>query len=216
MSRVSELVRLVKGFLEEWENGGAAVAVEQARACPCGCPFRHRHGSYTRFVLVVSQEYRITIPRLLCPVCVKTVAVLPGFLAPRSPHPWCVREAAVAAQLAGPEGYRRIAAGLALAWQLVWAWVEALARRARELLVQLLALVLRYPGPEGIGASLPGGWEVDALRARARSPAKRESLACLAGVFTQTHLLWRASGLRREPGPGELLGFVHTLREALD
>ena len=195
MSRVPELVRLVKGFLEEWENGGATVAVEQARGCPCGCRFRHRHGTYTRFVLVVSQEYRITIPRLLCPVCVRTVAV--------------------AAQLAGPEGYRRVAAGLALAWQLVWAWVEALALGARELLVQLLALVLRYPGPEGIGASLPGGWEVDALRARARSPAKRESLACLAGVFTQTHLLWRASGLRREPGPGELLGFVHTLREAL-
>jgi hypothetical protein len=121
----------------EWESGGASGAVAEARPCPCGCRFRHRHGSYVRFVVVADRALEISIPRLLCPArkCRKTASVLPWFLVPRSPYPWSIRQAAIVSFLGEEGGYRAAGARFELAWQLLWAWIEALARKAKALLM---------------------------------------------------------------------------------
>jgi len=199
-------------LLGEWENGGAAEAVAQARVCPCGCRFRHLHGRYARFVVVGGWDLEISIPRLFCPACGKTAAVLPWFLAPRSPYPWCVRQAAVVCFLAGEGGYRASAAEIGVAWQLVWAWVNALARKAKALLMALARITLRHPELFAGGPLLPTARDLDTLGPRARSPSKRRSLAALGVSLVLAYLLWWAGsdlGLAcGSPDPAEVCSFL--------
>jgi len=97
-------------LLWEWEYGGAGEVVAEARRCPrCG-RIRRLHGRYARFVVVGSREFEIRVPRPLCPACGKPAAVLPWFLAPRSPYPWPLRQAAVVSFLGEDGGYRAAAA----------------------------------------------------------------------------------------------------------
>ena len=146
-----QLLGEVKKLIEAWELYGARAAVEAARRCRCGHPFRHRHGSYRRFVLVGDHCLQVAIPRLLCPACRVTAAVLPAFLPRRSPYPFCLRQAAIWPYLAGSISYRQIAAHLKVSWQLPWVWVDSLTRRAKETLALVQALLLRYePSAEPI------------------------------------------------------------------
>jgi len=161
----------VKRLLVEWESGENLEAVREARRCPCGCGFRHLHGHYTRFVVVGRRDLRIRIPRLLCPACGKTAAVLPWFLAPRSPYPRCLRQAAVVTFLSDDGGYRAATARFGLDWQLLWAWVDALAATAKAMLASLLGLVLRYPGLGGGTLLLPSASDLKVLETRVCSPA---------------------------------------------
>jgi hypothetical protein len=163
--RLQELLRRVKGLLAEWESHGTREAVTGARRCPCGCGFRHLHGHYVRFVVVGGRDFEISVPRLFCPACGKTVSVLPWFLAPRSLHPWCLRQAALVSFVAEEGGYRGAAARFSLAWQLVWAWVKALAEKAKAMLRALLGLALRYPGLVGGSLPLPSARDLEAARA---------------------------------------------------
>lgn len=202
-------------MMREWENGGAAEAVAHARECPrCGRK-RHLHGSYARFVVVGTAEFEIRLPRLICPGCGRTAAILPWFLAPRSPYPWPLRQAAIASFLGGEGGYRAVAAKYELAWQLLWAWVQALAEKAKVLLALLLGLALRYPGAVGDGPVLPAVGDPEALRARARSPAKRESLAAMGALLAVGYRLWQAGSALGlpwgQPDPAGVLGFLARL-----
>lgn len=202
----------------EWENGGADDAVARARGCSCGCRFRYRHGWYGRFVVVGGLDLRISIPRLLCPACGKTMAVLPSFLAPRSPYPWCVRQVTVVSLLAGEGGYRAAAGEIGVAWQLVWSWVDYLAKEAKAALAALAGFTLSHPELFPAGSLLPSARDLDALRPRARSPAKREALAALEASLALAYLLWRAGstlGLPLgEPDPAEALSFLVSLGRA--
>lgn len=206
-------------MLGEWEGGGNLEAVRGARRCPCGCGFRHLHGHYTRFVVVGGRDLRITIPRLLCPACGKTAAVLPWFLAPRSPHPWCLRQAAVVAFLGEDGGYRAAAARFGLDWQLLWVWVDALAAKAKALLASLLGLVLRYPGLVGGTLLLPPARDLKVLEARARNPAKRESLTVIAVLLVAGYRFWSVGSALDlpwgRPDPADILGFLARLEPGL-
>jgi len=116
-------------------------------------------------------------------------------------------------------GYRAAAARFDLAWQLLSVWVEALANKAKTMLATLAGLSLRYPGPAEGGPVLPATRDLEACRARARSPAKRESLADLGALLVTASRLWRAGwalGLPWErPDPAEVLGFLVILEPAL-
>jgi len=203
----------------EWESGGASGAVAEARPCPCGCRFRHRHGSYVRFVVVADRALEISIPRLFCPACRKTASVLPWFLAPRSPYPWSIRQAAIVSFLGEEGGYRAAAARFELAWQLLWAWIEVLARKAKVLLAVLVGLALRYAGPAEDNPLLPSAHDLDGFGARARSPAKRESLAVIGVLLVTGYRLWEAGWVLGlpwgRPEPAEILAFLAQLESAL-
>jgi len=215
--RVQELVYRVKRLLVEWEGGGRLEAVREARPCPCGCGFRHLHGHYRRFVVVSRREMVISVPRLLCPACGKTSAVLPRFLAPRSPYPWLLRQAAVVSFLDQEGGYRAAGERFGLDWQLLWSWVEALARAAKVLLASLLGSVLRHVA--GDSPLLPSTREAQGFGARARSPAKRESLAAIGPLLVTGYRLWQAGmdlGLPwGRPDPAGVLGFIARIAPAL-
>ncbi|MEW6080369.1 MAG: hypothetical protein AB1576_00970 [Bacillota bacterium] len=195
--------------------------MKEARPCPCGCTFRHRHGSYSRFVVVGLCDFRLAIPRLYCPWCHKTEAVLPGWLSRRSVYPACFRQAAVVNYLAGEGGYRPVAAEFHLNWELLWQWVDRLAHQAKDLLAQLTGLLLWYE-PEGRAVTAWSGElrrGVDAYRAKTRDPGKRESLAAIGPLLTCAHQLWRVgttAGLGwGEPDPVHLLGFLDSCVKAL-
>lgn len=161
----------------------------------------------------------MTIPRLRCPTCGRTAAVLPPFLGPRSPYPYCLQQAAMVTYLAGERGYRPAAADFLLAWQLLWQWVDNLAARAKEFLAELTGLLLRYPPPDD-SDPIPGiAKDAAAYRAKARSPAKRERLATIGGVLVQAHRLWRAGSALGlpwgEPDPAHLLAVLDVCQLAL-
>lgn len=51
-----------------------------------GCPYRGRlwrHGFYTRRAITPAEVFTIVIQRYLCPMCGRTVSLLPSFVAPR-------------------------------------------------------------------------------------------------------------------------------------
>lgn len=212
MSRLSRLALEVKGLVAAWESGGSAAAVEAVRKCPCGGRFRHRHGSYRRDLVVGGEILELTIPRLYCPVCRTTAAVLPAFVSRRSPYPTCIRQAAIWDYLTGRSGYRTVAAGLNVAWELLWAWTDRLARRAKEALGLVEALLLRY---EPSSAPAKAG----DLRVHARSEEKQERLRAAVALFGQAFALWDA-GYRRcrpwgRPSKTHLLSFVEGCIAAL-
>ena len=212
MSRLSRLALEVKGLVAAWESGGSAAAVEAVRKCPCGRRFRHRHGSYRRGLFVGGEILEIVIPRLYCPACRKTAAVLPGFVSQRSPYPTCFRQAALWDYLTGRSGYRMVAARFNVAWELLWAWTDRLARRAKEALGLVEALLLRYePSYEPAKAG--------DLCAHARSEEKQERLRAAVALLGQALALWDAGYRRGRPWgrPSEihLLSFVEGCVAAL-
>ncbi len=217
---VSRIIARVKAHLAAWQDGGAKRAVESARPCPaCGCRFRHHHGTYGRFVVAGDQTFEVAIPRLRCPDCGRTAAIPPPCLGPRSPYPYCLRQAAIVTYLAEERGYRPVAADLLLAWQLLWQWVDRLAAQAKVLLAQLSGLLLHYPPPGGTGAAPDLAADVSAYRSKARSPAKQEGLAAIGAMLVQAHRLWKAGAALGlpwgEPDPAELLGFLGVCQKAL-
>lgn len=145
--------------------------------------------------------------------------MLPPFVGPRSPYPYCLRQAALLAYLAGGCGYRPAAADFLLAWQLLWQWVDRLAARAKELLAALTGLLLRYPPPAGGGSAAGTVEDAAAYQAKARSPAKREGLATIGGVLVQAHRLWQAGWVLGlpwgEPDPAHLLSVLDGCQKVL-
>jgi hypothetical protein len=119
------------------------------------------------------------------------------------------------AYLTRREGYRPLSAGFGLDWQVVWAWLDALARKAKELLAGLIGIARRYrwePAPVE-----PGPQDVDACRMKALSRWKREALAASKAVLLEAYRLWLAGrdlGLSwPEPDPHGILSFLEVLRE---
>ncbi|MBC7084370.1 MAG: hypothetical protein H5T95_12925 [Firmicutes bacterium] len=73
--------------IHEYYRLGKANVFPEVCGCPqdgCGYPGRlRRHGFYERNALAVTISYRVVIARYLCPVCGRTVSVLPSFLLSR-------------------------------------------------------------------------------------------------------------------------------------
>jgi len=73
--------------IHEYYELGKTNLFPEICGCPqdgCGYPGRLRHhGFYERNALTILADYRIVIARYLCPVCGRTVSVLPSFLASR-------------------------------------------------------------------------------------------------------------------------------------
>ena len=158
-------------------------------------------------MLVGDQSFQVAIPRLFCPACRVTAAVLPAFLPRRSPYPFCLRQAAIWAYLTESIGYRWIAVRLEISWQLPWAWVDSLASRAKETLALVQAILLHYePSAEPIRLAPRQG--------RSRSVDKDERLAAAAALFVQAFKLWD-TGYRQgrpwgRPSWTQLLAFVES------
>ncbi len=206
-------------MLWEWEHGGAWKRVEEERRCPRGRWFRHLHGSYTRFVVAAGDEFEIRVPKLLRPACGKTSGVRPSFLAARSPYPRALRQAAILSFLDGGGGYRSARERFSLDWQLLWGWLDALAGETEARLAMSTGFSLRYPGLVGPVSPGPAPRVLDGLRARARSPAKQESLAVIPALLATGYRLWEAGfalgvGWPR-PDPDEVLGFLAGLEPAM-
>ena len=219
-----ELVIHVKKLVVAWEGGGGKKAMELARSCGCGCPVRHGHGGYPRYVVVGSETFRVWIPRLHCLVCGKTEAILPEFLGPRSPYPWCVQQAAMVEYLAGTRGYRPVAAEFVCSWQLLWRWVDVLARKAKSLLAKLTELLFDYQHSGG-GTPRRGFLDGAVLELahywpKARTPAKRENLAAIGPLFETANAFWQKGfslGISSwgQPDPSNLLSFLAACQKAL-
>ncbi len=192
MYSLSQLADEVKRLLAAWKKAGADAAVEAARSCPRCRRFRHRHGSYKRSLLVCEETLEVTVPRLYCPSCRATAAVLPAFVSRRSPYPTCFRQAAIWEYLTGRSGYRTVAARRQVAWELLWAWADRLARRAKEALVLVEDLLLRYEP-----SSKPAA--VGRLGISARSEGKQEQLQAAVALFGQAYRLWNAGHRRGRP-----------------
>jgi transposase-like protein len=116
------------------------------RPCACGHPFRHRHGSYERYVVVGVWQETLSILRLKCPRCKRTEALVPHFMPRHSPYPWILRQEALCAYAEGEQGYRPTAATWEVEWQTLWRWARELARRLPAITGALMQGLLAAPG----------------------------------------------------------------------
>lgn len=119
--------------------------------------------------------------------------------------------------LAGTRGYRLVAAEFVCAWQLLWQWVDALARRAKSLWAKLAELLCDY---QHTGGDTPrrgfldgAAFELDHYWPKARTLAKRENLAAIGPLLETAHALWQKGfslGMPSwgEPDPSNLLSFL--------
>lgn len=91
MSKILQFGRSCKAYLRMYGNQSPAVKL----SCEdCGCCL-HKHGRYLRAVATKSGIVQIPIYRQLCPVCRKTVSLLPDFLVPWARYATWIREAAM-------------------------------------------------------------------------------------------------------------------------
>jgi hypothetical protein len=74
----------------------------------------HEHGRFWRFAVTKRRQFKIPIYRWRCPICGKTISVLPDFLLPRIRFVTPVREAALKRRQFG-QSFAKIAAGVASA-----------------------------------------------------------------------------------------------------
>jgi hypothetical protein len=207
MYSVSQLLDEVKQQIAAWLAGGGEAAVPRSRRCRrCGA-YRHRHGSYTRQLKVGKEKIRLDILRVYCPKCGTTEAVLPAFVVRHSRYPAGWKEAAIWAYVTGSRGYRPVAAAFHVSWELLWAWTERVAGIAKDTLVQIEALLLRYE--PSTAASQP---RIEA--GRACRPGKDEQLACVRELFIQALRLWELGRARGQPwgppSPEHLLAFIES------
>lgn len=73
---------------------GTQSPAEKLSCEDCGCCL-HKHGRYMRAVAIKSEIVLIPIYRQLCPVCGKTISILPDFLVPWARFATWIREAAM-------------------------------------------------------------------------------------------------------------------------
>ena len=78
----------------------------------CACRPLHAHSHYFRRTVTKHQSFRIPIYRWRCPVCKRTLSVLPDFLVPGAHFLSSVREAAVKRRKRGLS-WKRIVQGVA-------------------------------------------------------------------------------------------------------
>ena len=107
-----------------------------------------RHGSYERTVVEASLAGKIIVERFKCKACGKTVSVLPLFVVPRRRFSGPVMAERVEGYcIAKNTSYRREANGPpkepCTSPAQLWRWVELLARRAKELLIDVQAACIR-------------------------------------------------------------------------
>jgi hypothetical protein len=80
----------------------------------CNCRVLHEHGCFWRIAVTKHRQYELPIYRWRCPICGRTVSVLPDFLAPWGHFVIPVREAAMKRRQLG-QSFRKIARGVASA-----------------------------------------------------------------------------------------------------
>jgi hypothetical protein len=80
----------------------------------CGGRILHEHGRYWRLAVTKRRQFRVPIYRWRCPLCGKTVSVLPDFLSSRARFVTPVREATIKPRQLG-QSFAKIAGGVASA-----------------------------------------------------------------------------------------------------
>lgn len=91
MSKVLHFGRSCKSYLRLYENCSPDVKI----CCEDCDSLLHKHGRYLRSVTTKHEIVQIPIYRQYCPVCRKTVSLLPDFLVPWARYAVWVREAAI-------------------------------------------------------------------------------------------------------------------------
>jgi hypothetical protein len=74
----------------------------------------HEHGRFWRVAVTKRRQFKLPIYRWRCPVCGKTISILPDFLSPRVRFVTPVREAAIKRRQFG-QSFAKIAVGVASA-----------------------------------------------------------------------------------------------------
>jgi len=88
LGRVNPLIKIHRFpiSLDEYYVRGKLNLFPELYGCPHpGCPYRDRlrkHGFYSRHAITPCEVYVVWIQRYLCPLCGRTVSLLPSFLAP--------------------------------------------------------------------------------------------------------------------------------------
>lgn len=91
MSKVHYFGLSCKAYLRTFEDQSPDVQI----CCDdCG-QLLHKHGRYWREVVTKQEVIRIPIYRWYCPICKKTISLLPEFLIPWARYATWVREAAL-------------------------------------------------------------------------------------------------------------------------
>lgn len=183
------------------------------RPCACGHSFRHRHGGYSRWVVVGLWQERLFILRLKCPRCKRTAALVPHFMPRHSPYPWILRQDALFAYAEGNKGYRPTAAIWEVNWQTLWRWARELARHLPALTGALLQILLASPSRASDNA-LQALVQVvkESHVPRARAPTREVLQRYLAPACAVALELWAAGTLRGlswgAPDPKNALAFL--------
>lgn len=213
---LQDITALVNAY-EQWL---ADPDLDALRACGCGQPFRHRHGSYPRWTLLPDGTARLLrVLRLKCPHCGKTEAVLPDFLRSRYQYPWPTQQALVEAYVSTDASYRQVAAYQpGLPFQRLWQWVQAVAVGAVELSRHLVTEIThRMPGSPLLAEALADGRREPVPHRKARSVAKAEALSWVRPLLRQARRLWQAGHELGAgwgpPDPWQLLRFVEGFRQ---
>lgn len=169
--------------------------LDGVRKCGCGHGYRHRHGSYRRWVLLPDGSALVLgVLRLKCPRCRQTEGILPDFLRPRCQYPWPVQQALVEQYVSTAASYRQVAAQHpGLPYQRLWQWVQAAAAAAADLARRLVtALTHWFPGSPLLAGALADGHGEQLPRRKARSEAKQEALGWVQPLLRQALRLWQA------------------------
>lgn len=195
--------------------------LDSVRPCHCGHPFRHRHGSYGRWVLLPdSAALRLRILRLKCPQCGQTEGILPDFLRPRYQYPWPTQQALVEQYVTTVGSYRRVAAHQpGLAYQRLWQWVQSVATDAADLARRLVTEITRWsPGSLLLASALADGRCEPLPWPKALSDAKQVALGWVRPLLRQAGRLWQVGHQLGAgwgpPDPGQALRFAESFRQA--
>lgn len=215
---LGDLPALVNAYAE-WLDSPDLASV---RPCPCGHPFRHRHGSYPRWVLLPDGEaVPLRVLRLKCPRCRKTEGILPDFLRPRYQYPWPTQQALVQQYVEAPDSYRQVAGQQAgLSYQRLWQWVQAVSTGAADLARRLVAEIAQWaPGSAVLAAALADGRSEPLPRPKALAATKQVALGWIRPLLRQAGRLWQVGHERGAgwgpPDPRQALRFLETYRLAL-
>jgi hypothetical protein len=154
----------------------------------------HKHGRYFRSVTTKQKTRAIPIYRWLCPICRKTLSLLPDFLVPWARFATYIREAAVIRKLRG-DAYGSIAQSITaenvrVSRCTVKRWWKRHLHKASDLSLwlagQLLSsgytedLLHRYPNPVASGPAETTKWLQTLLSIFSRKPASVRGLwSCL-------------------------------------
>ena len=165
--------------VDEYALMGRAVRVPRPDCPSCLVPAVFWSG-YWRFARERGAERKIFIPRVRCPRCGATHAVLPAFALVRRLDGAECAGVVIGQVAAGVSGVRPAAAGIGVPYTTARGWVRRFAARAGELAVSFSALAVELGGEVVV---------------RPQPDPLRSAVAAISAAFTAAAVLPGWAGL---------------------